>query len=75
MHMQWKHGQVSGVEYRGVVQLHKDGVRMTKAKLELNMTRDAKSQKRGFYEYVSQKRKVRRSIFPLPFPNPDKQGW
>lgn len=71
MHRQWKHGQVSGEEYRDVVQLHKDGVRMTKRKLELNLVKD---KKRDFYQLVRQKRKVRESIYPSPLPNPDKQG-
>lgn len=73
MHRQWKHGQVSGEEYRDAVQLHKDRVRMTKAKLELNLARYAKNKRRGLYKPVSQKRKVRENTFPLPFPNAGKQ--
>ena len=34
----------------------RDGVRKAKAQLELNLARDAKN-KKGFYRYVSQKRK------------------
>lgn len=74
MHRQWKNGQVYGKEYRDLVQLHKDGVRITKAKLKMNLAEDAKNKKRGFYKLVSQKRNVRESIFPLPLPSPDKQG-
>lgn len=48
MHRQWKCEQVSGEEYRDAVQLHNDGFRMTKAKLELNLARDVKNKKRGF---------------------------
>jgi len=33
--------------------------------LELNLERDAKNNKKGFYRYVSQKRKVKESMFPL----------
>lgn len=36
-----------------------DGVRKAKAHLELNLSRDAKSNNKGFYRYVSQKRKVK----------------
>ncbi|KAK4817803.1 hypothetical protein QYF61_027854 [Mycteria americana] len=44
---------------------NRDGVRKAKAQLELNMARDAKNSKKGFYRYVSQKRKVKESIPPL----------
>jgi len=33
--------------------------------LELNLARGDKNNKKGFYRYVSQKRKVKESIFPL----------
>jgi len=32
--------------------------------MELNVARDAKSSKKGFYRYVSQKRKVKESVPP-----------
>jgi len=41
--------------------LCRDEVRKAKAKLELNLARNAKSDKKGFYRYVSQKRKVKES--------------
>ena len=40
----------------------RDGVRKAKAWLELNLARDVKNSKKGFYRYVSQKRKVKESI-------------
>jgi len=40
-----------------------------KAQLELNLTRDAKNDKRGCYRYVSQKGKVKESV------PPDEQDW
>ncbi|KFQ75511.1 hypothetical protein N337_12410, partial [Phoenicopterus ruber ruber] len=64
MHRQWKQGQVSWEEYRDAAQLCRDGVRKAKAWLALNLARDAKNNK-GFYRYVSQKRKVKESIPPL----------
>jgi len=41
--------------------------------LELNLARDAKSNKKGFCRYVNQKRKVKESI--PPHPTPDEQEW
>jgi len=42
-----------------------DGVRKVKAWIELKLARDAKNNKKGFYRYVSQKRKVKESVPPL----------
>ena len=53
MHRQWKQGQVSWEEYRDTARLCRDGVRKAKARLELNLARDAKNNKKGFYRYVS----------------------
>ena len=63
-HRQWKQGQVSWEEYRDAAQLCRDGIRKVKAHLELNLARDAKNNKKGFYRYVSQKRKVKESVYP-----------
>ncbi|KFW11305.1 hypothetical protein N327_10989, partial [Fulmarus glacialis] len=65
MHRQWKQGQVSWEEYRDAARLRRDGVRKAKAWLELNLAGDAKGNKKGFYRYVSQKKKVKESIAPL----------
>ncbi|KFQ99133.1 hypothetical protein Y956_03969, partial [Nipponia nippon] len=65
MHRQWKQGQVSWEEYRDTVQLCRDRIRKAKARLELNLARDAKNNKKGFYRYVIQKRKVKESVPPL----------
>lgn len=40
---------------------HRDGVRRAKVKLELNLAKDVKNNKRGIYKYVNQKRKVKQS--------------
>jgi len=45
--------------------LCRDGVRRAKAWLELNLVRDAKNNKKGFYRYVSQMKKVKESVPPL----------
>ncbi|KAK4832367.1 hypothetical protein QYF61_021966 [Mycteria americana] len=48
---------------RTQVQLHpRDRVKKAKAQLELNLARDTKNNKKGFYCYVSQKRKVKKSV-------------
>jgi len=62
MHKQWKQGQVSWEEYRDAAWLCRDGVRNAKAQLDLNLARDAKNNRKGFYRYVSQKRKVKESV-------------
>ncbi|KFM02772.1 hypothetical protein AS27_04311, partial [Aptenodytes forsteri] len=67
MHRQWKQGQVSWEKYRDTARLCRDEVRKAKARLELNLARDAKNRKKGFYRYVSQKRKVKESV-PTPTP-------
>jgi len=70
MHRQQKQGQVFWEEYRDAAWLCRDGVRKAKAWLELNLPRGAKNNKKGFYRYVSQKRKVKESV-----PCPDEKDW
>ena len=48
MHRQWKQGQVPWEEYKDAARLCRDGVRKAKAQLELNLTRGAKMNKKGF---------------------------
>jgi len=50
--------------------LCRDGISNAKAQVELNIARDAKNSKKGFYGYVSQKKKIKESITP-----PDEQDW
>lgn len=40
-------------------------MRKTKGKLELNLARNAKNNRRGFYRYVNLKRKVKEPSHPL----------
>jgi len=42
--------------------LCRDEVRRAKTQLELNLARDEKDYKKGFYRYVSQKSKVKESV-------------
>lgn len=46
-------GDPGGV--RDAVQLFRDGTRKPKAHLQLNLVRDMKGNKRGFYKYLSSK--------------------
>jgi len=64
LHREWKQGQVTWEEYRDAARLCRDGVRKTKAQMELNLARDAVNNKKGFYRHVSQKRKVKESVPP-----------
>ncbi|KFQ55696.1 hypothetical protein N334_04196, partial [Pelecanus crispus] len=65
LHRQWKQGQVSWGEYRESASLCREGVRKAKARMELNLARDVKNNKKGFYRYINQKRKVKESVPPL----------
>ncbi|KAK4808500.1 hypothetical protein QYF61_005817 [Mycteria americana] len=65
LHRQWKQGQATWKEYRDAARLCRDGVRKAKVQLELNLARDAKNNKKGFYRYINQKRKVKESVPPL----------
>ncbi|KFQ62135.1 hypothetical protein N334_11299, partial [Pelecanus crispus] len=65
LHRQWKQGQVSWGEYRETARLCREEVRKAKARMELNLARDVKNNKKGFYRYVNHKRKVKESVPPL----------
>jgi len=63
MHRQWKQGQVLWEEYKDAFRLYKDGIRKAKTQLELPLATHAKN-KRGFYRYLNQKRKVQEGVTP-----------
>ncbi|KFQ57969.1 hypothetical protein N334_08085, partial [Pelecanus crispus] len=65
LHRQWKQGQVSWEEYREAARLCREEVRKAKVRMELNLARDIKDNKEGFYRYINQKRKVKESVLPL----------
>ncbi|XP_068520926.1 uncharacterized protein [Anas acuta] len=65
LHRQWKRGRVLWEEYRNAVWTCRDGIRKAKALTELNLARDAKNNKKGFYKYIGQKRKTKESVPPL----------
>ena len=62
MHRQWKQGQVLWEEYKEAA---RDGVRKAKAQLELSMARDATKNKKSFYKYLNQNRKVQKGVSSL----------
>lgn len=43
----------------------RDGIRKSKALLELSLARDSKNNKKGFSRYIDCKRKTKESIVPL----------
>ena len=61
----WKEGQATGEEYRNVVRECRDAMRKAKAHLELKLARDVKNNKKGFFNYISSKRKTRDNVGPL----------
>jgi len=58
----WKEGQTTWEEYRNVVRACREATRKAKAHLELNLTRDVKDNKKGFFKYISSKRKTRENV-------------
>ncbi|KFQ36645.1 hypothetical protein N331_10919, partial [Merops nubicus] len=62
LHKQRMLGQVSWGEYRDTAWLCRDEVRQAKAQLELNLVRDPKENRKGFYRYINQKRKFKEGI-------------
>jgi len=61
----WKEGQATWEEYRNVVRACRDATRKAKAHLELKLARDVKNNKKGFFNYISSKRKARDNVGPL----------
>ncbi|KAM9593774.1 uncharacterized protein ACIBXB_004867 [Morphnus guianensis] len=61
----WQQGQVAWEEYRETAQVARDKVRKAKALIELNLARDVKGNKKSFYRYTGDKRKIRENVGPL----------
>ncbi|GAB0209975.1 hypothetical protein GRJ2_003463200 [Grus japonensis] len=62
----WKQGQVAWEEYREIVRAARDEVRKAKALIEISLARDVKDNKKSFYRYVSEKRKMSENVGPPP---------
>ncbi|CAM4609133.1 unnamed protein product [Caretta caretta] len=52
-------------EYENIAQACRGVIRKAKAQLELQLARDVKGNKKSFYRYVNNKKKVRDSVGPL----------
>ncbi|GAB0186348.1 mitochondrial enolase superfamily member 1 [Grus japonensis] len=61
----WKQGQVAWEEYRETVRAAREQVRKAKALIEIILARDVKDNKKSFYRYVSEKRRMRENGGPL----------
>jgi len=51
----WKEGQATWEGYRNVVRTCREATRKVKVHLELNLARDVKDNKMGFFKYISSK--------------------
>jgi len=58
----WKEGQATWEGYRNVVRACRDAMRKAKVHLGLNLTRDVKKNKKGFFNYISSKWKTRDNV-------------
>ncbi|XP_065411777.1 uncharacterized protein LOC135973241 [Chrysemys picta bellii] len=61
----WKIGQMTREQYKNIALACRSEIRKAKSHLELQLARDVKSNKKGFFRYVSNKKKVKESVGPL----------
>ncbi|CAM5177685.1 unnamed protein product [Eretmochelys imbricata] len=61
----WKIGQMTRDEYKNIARACRSEIRKAKSHLELQRARDVKSNKKGFFRYVSNKKEVKESMGPL----------
>ena len=54
----------SGEENRAAVQMCRNGVRKVKEKTELNLVKDVKNNRKGFFRYLGQKTQAKESVLP-----------
>lgn len=62
---QWNQEWLAWEEYRSAVGMCRDGLSKAKVQMELNLTRNVKSNKKGFFRYVVQKRHAKERVPPL----------
>ncbi|KFO76748.1 hypothetical protein N303_02927, partial [Cuculus canorus] len=65
LHRQCKQGQGTWDMYRDAARLCRDEVRKAKVHLEMNLAREVKINKKGFYSYINEKRKIKENVPPL----------
>ncbi|CAM4668918.1 unnamed protein product [Lepidochelys kempii] len=61
----WKTGQMTREEYKNIARTRRSEIRKAKSHLELQLARDVKSNKKGFFRYVSNEKKVKENVGPL----------
>ncbi|CAM4707287.1 unnamed protein product, partial [Lepidochelys olivacea] len=61
----WKIGQMTREEYKNIARGCRNEIRRAKSHLELQLARDVKSNKKGFFRYVGNKKKAKESVGPL----------
>ena len=64
VYRKWKQGCVGWEEYRAVVHVCRDRIRKASAQVELNLARDVKDNKKGFYRYIGRRRQAKESVSP-----------
>ena len=52
-------------DYRDMAQECREGIRKAKAQLELNLARDVKNNKKGFFRYIGQQRKMKETVLSV----------
>lgn len=65
VHDMWKKGLTTWEQYKNVVRDCRDATRKAKAHLELNLAKEIKDNKKGFFKYVNSKRKARENVGPI----------
>ncbi|KFO69866.1 hypothetical protein N303_00632, partial [Cuculus canorus] len=65
LHRQCKQGQGTWDVYRDAAQFCREEVRKAMEQLELNLAREAKTNKKGFYRYINQRRNVKENVSSL----------
>ncbi|CAM4564646.1 unnamed protein product [Lepidochelys olivacea] len=61
----WKVGHMTREEYKNIARSCRNDIRRAKSHLELQLARDVKSNKKGFFRYVGNKKKAKESVGPL----------
>ena len=65
VHSMWKKGLATWEGYRNVVRVCRGATRKAKAHLELNLAVHGKDNKKGFFKFISSKRKTGGTVGPL----------
>nr|XP_048724541.1 RNA-binding motif, single-stranded-interacting protein 1 isoform X1 [Caretta caretta]XP_048724542.1 RNA-binding motif, single-stranded-interacting protein 1 isoform X1 [Caretta caretta]XP_048724543.1 RNA-binding motif, single-stranded-interacting protein 1 isoform X1 [Caretta caretta]XP_048724544.1 RNA-binding motif, single-stranded-interacting protein 1 isoform X1 [Caretta caretta] len=61
----WKVGHMTREEYKNIARACRNDIRRAKSHLELQLARDVKRNKKGFFRYVGNKKKAKESVGPL----------